>query len=406
MKIALVVHGRFHAFDLAQALRQCGHTVKLFTNYPHWATRRFGIPDAMVHSFWPHGVLSRIARRLHEKARLPFPEAWLHRLFGRWAARVVHKESWDVIHCWSGIAEELLRQQPDTVGFSLLCRGSAHIRTQAKILEEEEHRTGIALDRPSEWMIEREKREYQLAERIAVLSRFAYESFIAEGVPAQKLCLVPLGVSQAAFRPSLQVVEERCRRILAGEPLRVLYVGAVSLRKGMWDFRTIMAGSDPGRFRFRLLGPVAAEARQFVSTLPEEAERIPKQAEAALPYWYAWGDLFLFPSLEDGFAQVLTQASASALPILATTNCAGPDVLQEGETGWVLPIRSPQAFLERLSWCDTHRDALAAMVRRMYHDSHGRGWPRVAADFAAQCTAVLQTRRRVGAMVAEDRQRS
>src|SRR5262249_14912396 len=122
MKIALVVHGRFHAFDLAHALEQRGHTVKLFTNYPRWATRRFGIPDAMVRSFWPHGVLARTALALQQKVRMPFPEARLHRLFGRWAARVVHKESWEVIHCWSGVAEELLRQQPDTVGFSLLCR--------------------------------------------------------------------------------------------------------------------------------------------------------------------------------------------------------------------------------------------------------------------------------------------
>ena len=402
MKIALVVHGRFHAFDLAHALRQRGHTVKLFTNYPQWATRRFGIPNEMVQSFWPHGMLSRVARILHEKARVPFPEARLHRLFGRWAARAVHKESWDVIHCWSGIAEELLQQRTHTQGFSLLCRGSAHIRTQARILAEEKCRTGIAPERPSGWMIEREEREYQLAERIAVLSRFAYESFIAEGVPAQKLCLVPLGVSHAVFRPSVQVVEERCRRILAGEPLRVLYVGAVSLRKGMWDFRMIMEGSDAKRFRFRLVGPVASEVRQLVNTLPEGAEWIPKQIEAALPYWYTWGDLFLFPSLEDGFAQVLTQASASALPILATTNCAGPEVVKEGETGWVLPIRSPQAFLERLSWCDTHREDLAAMVRRIYHDFQGRGWSQVAADFAAQCTEILQTRRRVEAMMERD----
>jgi glycosyltransferase involved in cell wall biosynthesis len=401
MKIALVVHGRFHAFDLAHALQQGGHTVKLLTNYPHWATRRFGIPDAIVQSFWPHGVLSRVAWMLHEKARVPFPEAQLHRLFGRWAARTVRKESWDVIYCWSGVAEELLREGTDKEGVALLCRGSAHIRTQARILTEEEQRTGIALERPSRWMIEREEREYQLAERIAVLSRFAYESFIAEGIPAQKLCLIPLGVDQTTFRPSRQSVEARCQRLLADEPLRVLYVGAVSLQKGMWDLQAIMRVCDSKRFRFRLVGPVAPEARQLVNDLSEGAEWIPKQPQASLPRWYAWGDVFIFPSLQDGFAQVLTQASASALPILATANCAGPEVLREGETGWVLPIRSPRAFLERLSWCDVHREKLATMVRRIYHDFPGRGWSQVAADFAVHCAAILQTQRRVEARVGE-----
>src|SRR5581483_358617 len=270
------------------------------------------------------------------------------------------------------------------------------------ILAEEAQRTGIALERPSRWMIEREEREYQLAERIAVPSRFAYESFIAEGIPAQKLCLIPLGVSQTTFRPSSQSVEARCQRLLADEPLRVLYVGAVSLQKGMWDLRAIMRACDPKKFRFRLVGPVAPEARQLVNALPEGVEWIPKQPQVSLPHWYAWGDVFVFPSLQDGFAQVLTQASTSALPVLATRNCAGPDVLQEGETGWVLPPRNPQAFLERLSWCDAHRKELVAMVRRIYHDCPGRGWLQVAEDFEEHCTAILQTRRRAEIVAERD----
>src|SRR5262249_36315032 len=156
----------------------------------------------------------------------------------------------------------------------------------------------------------------------------------------------------------------RCQRLVAGEPLRVLYVGAVSLQKGLWDLRAIMRACDPKRFRFRLVGPVVPEARQLIGALSEGVEWIPKQAQASLPHWYAWGDVFVYPSLQDGFAQVLTQARASALPILATTNCAGPEVVHEEETGWILPIRCPQAFLERLSWCDSHREDLATMVRR------------------------------------------
>ena len=48
MKIAVVVHGRFFAFELARALLARGHDVTVFTNYPRWAAARFGLPPARV----------------------------------------------------------------------------------------------------------------------------------------------------------------------------------------------------------------------------------------------------------------------------------------------------------------------------------------------------------------------
>src|SRR6476620_5778437 len=43
MKIAIVVQGRLWACDMARALSERGHQVSLFTNYPVWAARRFGV---------------------------------------------------------------------------------------------------------------------------------------------------------------------------------------------------------------------------------------------------------------------------------------------------------------------------------------------------------------------------
>jgi glycosyltransferase involved in cell wall biosynthesis len=270
-------------------------------------------------------------------------------------------------------------------------RGSAHIRTQTDILLEEERRTGVALDRPSPWMVGREEREYQLADQIATLSRFAYRSFIDRGVPPQKMRLLPLGVNVAAFRPTPEVIEVRCRRLLAGEPLRVLYVGGLSFQKGLWDVRTLLACPGSQRFCVRLLGPKTPEVRSSsVADLFAAAEWSPQQPQASLPHWYAWGDVFLFPSLQDGFAVVLRQAHASGLPIVATTNCGGPEVVEEGETGWIVPIRRPEVILERLQWCDTHRQELADMVRRIYAQSsetRGRDWLQVAADFETLCSS-------------------
>jgi len=380
LKIAIVVHGRFHAFDLARALLLRGHHVTLFTNYPAWAVQQFGVKRENVHSFWLHGVLSRLNGWLLQKVGIPYFEAGLHTLFGRWAAERLKRENWDFIHCWSGVSEEILKELEGTPSLKLLLRGSSHIRTQAAILEEEERRTQTRLEKPSAWMIAREEREYALSNHIRLLSNFTQRSFVDEGVGSQKLHLIPSGVSTEDFRPAPALVEERCRRILSGEPLRVLYVGAISFRKGLWDMVALLRAVKPGEFRFRLVGSIHREIKGLLPEIRSRAEIIPYQPQWELPRWYEWADLFLFMTLEDGGPAVLVQAAAGGLPILVTQNCSGSDLIQDGKTGWVLPIRSPEAFVERLRWCSGHRSELAQMVRNS--QTHRlRDWTDVASDF-------------------------
>jgi len=56
-------------------------------------------------------------------------------------------------------------------------------------------------------------------------------------------------------------------------------------------------------------------------------------------------------------------------------------MIRHGESGWVLPIRRPDLFIEQLLWCDANRDRLAEVVRRLYDTWQARDWNDVAADF-------------------------
>src|SRR5258708_28630064 len=109
MKMGVVVHGRFQAFDLVRALPGGGHDVTVLTNYPKWAARRFGIPPERVRSFWAHGIAAKAAYRLRDMVHGLEPDPFLSPLFGRWASEQLRRESWDVIHTWSGVSEEILR---------------------------------------------------------------------------------------------------------------------------------------------------------------------------------------------------------------------------------------------------------------------------------------------------------
>lgn len=385
MKIAIVVHGRFHAFDLARALTGRGHNVTLFTNYPRWAVARFGLAADQVKSFWAHGVLARAAWSAHQRFQLAYPEPALHQLFGRWAARALARQQWDVVHSWSGVSEEILRAPSLTSSHRMVLRGSAHIRTQRRLLDQEQARVGVPLEKPSDWMIAREEREYHLADSIRVVSSFARRTFLEEGVAADKVKLLISGSNLQAFRPAPAIIEARCERILSGAPLCVLHVGSFSFQKGMYDMETVVRACADRGFKFRFVGPLIPEAAPLARSLSVCAEFVPKQPQARLPDHYAWGDLYLSPTIQDGFQSVVGQALAAGLPIITTPNGAGIDINQDIQRGWIVPIRDPQAIVERLEWCNTHRRALAEMVNLSYYDFHPRDWTDAAADFERIC---------------------
>lgn len=381
LKIAIVVHGRFHAFDLARELIALGHDVTLFTNYPGPVAERFGIPRQCVRTFLTHGVATRIVARFDPKQSWETWEAFSHKAFGRWAARKLKQERWDVIHCWSGISEELLTQYEGAPPLTLLMRGSSHIRTQARLLREEEERTGVPQDGPSAWMIEREVREYSRTGIVSTLSSFARMTFLDEGIEQDRLAVLLCGVDVKAFRPDASVVRERCARIRSGAPLRILNVGTLSFQKGAWDYLRILPGLAAEGFQVQFVGPIADECKGLVQQLDRYATFLPSRPQTQLPEAYAWGDVFLLPTIQDGFALVLAQAAASALPVITTTNSGGPDIVKEGRTGWITPIRDPDSILERLQWCHDHREQLAEMVEATLLEFQPRDWRDVALDF-------------------------
>lgn len=383
MKIALVIPGRFHGFDLAHALLARGHDVTVLTNYPRWATRRFGLPDAQVMSFGSHGIASRALARMAGSAA----EAALHRAFGRWAARRLAADVWDVIHGWTGVSEEWLASPNVHRRLSLLMRGSAHIDAQAELLADEARRAGHPIDSPSEWMRARERREYAGADAVAVLSSFARDTFLARGAPPERVWLLPPGVDVESFQLTREEADERRDRILDGAPLRVLFVGTVSLRKGMLDLADAVERLPTGAFDVDILGEVMREAEPIVRRLRGRATFHGRVPQADLPPYYRKADVFVFPTIEDGFAVVLAQAKAAGLPIVATPNCAAPDLLADGVDGWIVPIRDGEALADRLIGLAADRPTLAHAAALAATTHRPSDWTTAAEAFEAACEA-------------------
>jgi glycosyltransferase involved in cell wall biosynthesis len=76
---------------------------------------------------------------------------------------------------------------------------------------------------------------------------------------------------------------------------------------------------------------------------------------------YRKADLFVLPSVAEGFGHVLLEALASGLPILSTTHTAAPDLIEEGREGFVIEPRRPDLIAARIEWALENRRELIDM---------------------------------------------
>jgi hypothetical protein len=211
-------------------------------------------------------------------------------------------------------------------------------------------------DRDSPAKLARKERELDLADIVVCPSRFVLES-LPETVRLAKPChIVPYGAPPAP--PS---VSPDPRDPSSARPLRLLFVGALTQRKGLADiFAALRLLGCPPDIELVLLGQPCAPwefYRGFGVPFTYEAPR----ANSAVLALMAQCDALVLPSIVEGRAIVQLEALSRGLPLLVTPNAGGEDLVTPGETGFLVPIRRPDALAEKISWLRDHRASLPAL---------------------------------------------
>jgi glycosyltransferase involved in cell wall biosynthesis len=76
-------------------------------------------------------------------------------------------------------------------------------------------------------------------------------------------------------------------------------------------------------------------------------------------------DVFCLPSIVEGRALVMQEAMSQGLPLIITPNTGGEDLIkQDGSTGFLVPIRSPEIIAEKLHWMLDNRAATMEMGQK------------------------------------------
>lgn len=323
MKVAVAVHGRFHAFDLAAGLHRRGLLARLLTTYPTAIARRFVGLDMPLQT----APLLEAARRLSEWSGIGggLP-VWTARRFGEFAAHHM-PQSAHLFVGWSGASLEAIRRARERAIVSVLERGSTHILHQRDALRDAHCAWGTAGRLPEPALIEREIAEYDAVDAIMVPTSIASETFVERGIPRAKLVVNPYGIDIERW-PAVD-------RHLRQGPVRILFVGSMGARKGVPLL--LKAFSRLTACELHLVGPIEPG---FEPTLrshltPGIVIHGPLRG-ADLTRMFAAADIFCLTSVEEGLALVLLQAMASGLPLVATPATGVMEIGGESEGALVV----------------------------------------------------------------------
>lgn len=220
--------------------------------------------------------------------------------------------------------------------------------------------TGIA---DSAKKLARKDAEIGLADAIFVASSFTRQT-LEHADTSAPIFLVPYGAPAP--------MEQSPTRKNGSEKLKIIFVGSLSQRKGLSYLleavemlgehaQLTLIGQKTGAHCAPLDAAIAKH--RYIASLPH-SEVLREMREH---------DVLVFPSLFEGFGLVIPEAMSQGLPVITTSHTGGPDIIREGQDGFIVPIRDADAIAQRLEQL-LHPDFLLEMKISAWNKAEQLSW--------------------------------
>jgi len=230
--------------------------------------------------------------------------------------------------------------------------------------------------------IARRRAEWNAADFVIVASRFTRDSFAQAGLDVAKVRIVPYGAPPVSPRDEALAGGSR-----PDKPLRIIWAGTFSIRKGAHYLLEAWRGGNFGRrAQLRVFGAVTLPDRLLQPPL-ENVEFGGSLPRSQLLDHYRTSDALIFPTLCDGFGMVVTEAWSRGLPVITTDRAGAADLLRPGQNGLLIRAGAAEAIGTALEWCLAHRGELRAMREASLATAAGWQWD----DYRRALAGTLRT---------------
>lgn len=341
MNISIISFGKFHAFDLARELKLQYCNISVYSSYPFFVAKKYNISFFEFKSFFLLQVIDRITKRVFSRKL---------KLFFAFLVQFLIKPNQDFIILWSGTPSFLLKRIKRKYNSKIIIeRGSAHILFQNKILKDEYKKINkdFSIDQND---INTELINYQLADFISIPSKFVMNSFLKYNVPREKLIINSYGADLTKFHKI---------KTKTNQKFTFLTCGYASVQKGFHkvlnshkyikeDFIHIHVGTVEDIFKDKLKNYKNLIVYQSVN-------------QTELVKYYNMADIFILPSIQDGFGMVLLESMACGTPIIASKFTGATSIDSSKIFGHILNINNSREISKTVNHFMKNPDQLKIM---------------------------------------------
>jgi alpha-maltose-1-phosphate synthase len=238
----------------------------------------------------------------------------------------------------------------------------------------------------SEEKTARKEAELALADVVFVASSYTRQTLSSAPDFRGKIVVVPYGSPRA---PTTTAENSPARSRDPHGKLRVLFVGSLGQRKGL-SYLFAACRQLGESVELTVIGQKPLERCAILDRELARIRWLPSCPHAQVLAEMAAHDVFVFPSLFEGFGLVLLEAMAMGLPIVTTAHTAGPDLIRNGVEGFIVPIRSSTAIAERLEQLRLDPGLLAGMRESARKRAATFSWETYGSTLAAGVAETLE----------------
>ncbi len=197
------------------------------------------------------------------------------------------------------------------------------------------------------WMFARMNRELERANLVLCPSLFVRDTMLANGIPTDKCLVNPFGVNTDIFKP---------RNSVPARP-KFVAIGTICVRKGFqYLFRAFeIVKKQIPEAELVVVGDEKIDFRRERPKWAGTFTHFPSLSHPELAALLQTSTAFVFPSMEEGFARVISEAMASGLPILASYESGATTLVQDGVEGFIVRGRDPQHIADAMLRVATDR---------------------------------------------------
>jgi glycosyltransferase involved in cell wall biosynthesis len=331
-----------HLYPLTQAATSLSRDVTFYSGYPRWRLPKPYPARLRTHSgrVVVTYALLRLPERFRPRSRTLF--LWQDREFDSWVGRELSKH--DFVHAIPGQALETFRTAKKLGVRTVLNHATGPSKNWVEVMRKEYERVGLTIETATVYddsFLDREAKEYSLADLHCVASTIVRQQLAYSGVPVDRIWTVGYGADPEIFYPRI-----------GGAPseFRIVFAGYISLRKGIITLLTALEKLQKKDWSAHFYGGVAQEAKADISRYSGKTPLVfhGPLTQRDLAERMREASVLVLPSLEEGFGLVVAQALSCGTPCIVSDAVGAKDLIKNRENGSVYPVKDSEALCEEL----------------------------------------------------------